>query len=113
MHDGQVCSPMAGASPDTTLKTPSGRPARSASSARVRAVRGVSSAGLRTTYQEGVAQEWGGGGGRFSSAGLRRAGGGVGGRARGERRRMAGIEERSAQCVCRGGLRSGGCAGGA
>src|SRR5581483_2546664 len=44
-------SPTISASPTTTLSTPGGRPARSASSARARAEQGVSSAGLTTSVQ--------------------------------------------------------------
>ena len=43
--------PIAGASPQTTLITPSGKPARLASSARARAESGVSGAGLMTMVQ--------------------------------------------------------------
>ncbi len=42
---------MAPASPVTTLKTPGGRPARSPSSARASAEKGVAEAGLSTTVQ--------------------------------------------------------------
>jgi hypothetical protein len=43
--------PIAGASPVMMLSTPAGRPARSASTASARAVRGVSPAGLITAVQ--------------------------------------------------------------
>ncbi|MNN32524.1 hypothetical protein D3C81_1462460 [compost metagenome] len=45
------CAPMAGASPVTTLNTPAGTPARSASSTSARAQNGVSLAGLTTMVQ--------------------------------------------------------------
>mmetsp|Transcript_7453 Transcript_7453/g.19257 ORF Transcript_7453/g.19257 Transcript_7453/m.19257 type:complete len:216 (+) Transcript_7453:566-1213(+) len=51
VSDASIVSPMALASPITTLNTPCGSPARSATSAIASAVRGVSSAGLSTTVQ--------------------------------------------------------------
>jgi hypothetical protein len=44
-------APIASASPVTTFSTPSGKPARSASSARASAESGVSGAGFTTTVQ--------------------------------------------------------------
>ena len=46
-----ISSPMAPEAPVTTLKTPAGMPARSPSSARARAEKGVAVAGLTTMVQ--------------------------------------------------------------
>eukprot|EP00882_Tetradesmus_deserticola_P015362 GHRQ01016365.1.p1 GENE.GHRQ01016365.1~~GHRQ01016365.1.p1 ORF type:complete len:102 (+),score=20.71 GHRQ01016365.1:34-339(+) len=51
MAERSAGAPMLAASPSTTLNTPSGTPARSASSASASAVSGVASAGLSTTVQ--------------------------------------------------------------
>ncbi|MBB5570839.1 hypothetical protein GGI58_006010 [Rhizobium lentis] len=46
-----ISAPMAFASPVTTFKTPSGMPARAASSAKAKAENGVNSEGFSTTEQ--------------------------------------------------------------